>query len=368
MAQGITPSGNAVSNRNENTGDRKLHAAVVNQVLNSTTLWSRLQGRGKPMNGTTMDYTIKITDSAQGQYYSGLETLNSAASDTTITLSYADTAFAQPVVNIMQEAFRNQGPDGGKIDLHAFKMDEAVMEMTSRLGSAAYGTGTGKQPLGLGAIVDDGTDVGTIGGQSRTTYSALDATRTASGGTLSLAKLATLFDAVSAAGSIGEQPTLLVTTKAIFSLYEQLLSPTVRADYASVGYNRLPVRGEGLVKPGELKAGAGFTALTYRGVPMIADDAATAQNLWMLNENYVFWAGRNIVPSEYRGKVSKVSLGQPKTVEGADFIPSENHGVFFQEMQMLPNQAGMLGRYHVIGQMIATQPRRNGRLTGITGV
>lgn len=367
MAQSITPDGMSISNRVENLTDRKLHAAVVDNILNSTTLFSRLQGRGKPFMGDRMDFTIKITDSNQGQFYTVLEALNTAASDTTITLSYAHTAFAQPVVNILSEAMANTDSEG-RINLQSFKMDEAVAETVSRLGASAYGTGSGKQPLGLGAIVDDGTDVGTIGGQSRTTYSALNATRTASGGTLSLSKLATLYDAVSASGISSEEPTLIVTTKGIWSLYEELLQPSVRASYASVGFDKLPIRGTGLVRPGELKGAAGFTALTYRGIPVIKDDAATAQNLWMINENYLEWRGRTRVPSEYGGILEKVSLGRRSTMEGNDFLPSEAHGVFFQKMQMLPNQAGMVGRYHVYGQMVTSQPRRHGRLTGILGV
>lgn len=368
MADGITPDGGAIHNRVETKGNRKLHASVVDNVLNSTTLFSRLQGRAKPFGGgDRRDFTVKITDSAQGQAYSGLETLNSAASDTTITLSYSHTAVAQPVVNILFEAMANAGSEA-VINLQAFKMDEAVMEIVSKMGGLVYGTGSGKNPLGLGAIVDDGTDVGTIGGQSRTTYTGLKATRTASGGTLSLSKLATLFDNVSAAGIMSEEPTLIVTTKAIWSNYEELLQPSVRASYASVGYDRLPIRGTGLVRPAELKGGAGFTALTYRGVPLIKDDAAPAEKLWMINENYLAWYGRTRVPAEYNGSLSKVSLGRRGTMEGNNFLPSKAHGVFFQEMQMMPNAAGMIGRYHIYGQLMSGQLRRHGVSTGILGI
>ena len=367
MAQSITPDGIGVSNRVENFGDRKLHAKVVDNILNSTTLMSRLMGNGQAFNGNTEDFTIKITDSGLGEFYTGLETLSSAASDTTITLSYAHTAFAQPIVLPMLESFANQGPTA-QIDLDQYKVEEAVSKAVQQLVTAAYGTGSGDQPNGLGNIVDDGTDAGTIGGQSRTTYTTLNATRTASGGNLSLSKLATLEDNISASGIESEGPTLHVTTKTIWSLYEELLSPQVRADYASVGYNALPVRSRSIVKRADLKGAAGFTVLSYRGVPVIKDDAATAQNWWMLNERYLVWKGRNSVPSKYSGHVSKVSLGTPTTIEGVAAVPSEDNGWFFQEFQMMPNQAGMIARYHVIGQLCSSQPRRNGRLTGITGV
>jgi len=355
-------------NRVDTTSERKLYAKVVDNVLSSRTLASRLMGNGKPFMGKTFDYTIKITDSALGEFFTGLETLSTAASDTTITLSYAHTAFAQPVVLPMLESFANQGREG-TIDLDQFKYDEAVAEATQKIGSAIYGTGSGDQPLGLGAIVDDATDVTTIGGQSRSTYAVLKATRTASGGTVSLAKLATLDDTISASGVESESATLNVTTKTVWSLYEQLLAPAVRAEYASVGYNALGVRGDAILKSrAELKGAAGFTALTYRGVPVIKDDACTSGNWFMLNERYLEWRGRSVVPSKFAGQISKVNLGTPSTMEGVAAAPSNHNGWFVQQAQMMPNQAGIIARFYVIGQLCTSQPRRHGRLTGISGV
>lgn len=363
----MASDGIAVNNRVDTTTERKLNAKVVDNVLNSRTYFSRLMGMGKPFTGKTYDYTIKVTDSGLGEFFAGLETLSSSASDTTITLSYAHTAFAQPVVLPLLESMANTGPEA-TIDLDVFKLEEAVAESTQRLGSAAYGSGSGNQPLGLAAIVDDGTSVSTIGGQSRSTYTQLKSTVTASGGTMTLAKLGTLHDSASAAGINTEEPTIHVTTKSIWSLYEQLLTPQVRAEYSSVGYDRLPIRGDVVVKPGELKGGAGFTALTYRGIPVIKDDAATSGVWFMLNENYLDWRGRTIVPDKFKGQISKVDLGTPRTIEGVAAAPSNYNGWFFQELQMLPNQAGMIGRYYVIGQLMTSQPRRHAKLTGITGI
>jgi hypothetical protein len=197
----------------------------------------------------------------------------------------------------------------------------------------------------------------------------LNATRTASGGTLSLSKLATLEDNCSAAGIESEHPTIHVTTKSVWSNYEELLEPRTQASYASIGYNALPIRGDTIMKTrADLKGAAGFTVLTYRGVPVLKDDAATSQNWFMLNERYLMWKGRTIVPAKFAGQVRKVSLGTPATMEGVAAAPSKNHGWFVQSLQMMPNQAGMIARYYVIGQLCTSQPRRHGRLTGITGV
>lgn len=368
MAQGVTPDGISVHNRVEGTTERKLYAKVVDIILNSRTLWARLNGMGKPFRGKTMDFTVKVTDSGLGEFFSGLETLSTAASDTTIELSFAHTAFAQPVVLPMLESMANTGREA-TIDLDQFKFDEAVAEANQALGAAVYGTGAGDQFLGLEALVDDGSNAATIGGQTRSSYDSLDADVDASGGTLTLAKLATLEDGTSAAGVESEHATLHVTTQTVWSLYEQLLNPSVRADYASVGYNALGVRADSVVKSrASLKGAAGFTALTYRGVPVIKDDACTSGYWYMLNERYMGWYGRTVVPSKYSGEVSKVNLGTPSTMEGVAAAPSNYHGWFVQKAKMMPNQAGMIARFYCVGQMCVTQPRRLGKLTGITGV
>lgn len=367
MARGVTPDGIYPSNRVENTSRRVLAAKVVDNILNSATLASRHMGMGKSFQGSTKDITVKITDGGQGQWVGGMEVLSKAATDTTVTLSYAHTAFEQPVVLPMLESFANVG-EGQEIDLDQFKIDEAKREALSTIGSAWYGLGTGDQMLGLGAIVDDGTDVASIGGQSRSTYTTLNATRTASGGTLSLSKLATLHDNVSDAGGGDEEPTIHVTTKAAWSLYEQLLNPQVRAEYQSVGYDALPVRAMATTKKADLKGGAGFTALTYRGIPVIKDEKCPSGEWFMLNENYMGWYGRTMVPPKFKSHISKVSLGKPSTIEGVAAMPSNDHGWFLQEMQMMPDQAGMIGRFWIIGNLCVSQPRRQGRLTGINSV
>ncbi len=359
-------------NRVDNFTERKLYAKVVDNVLNAPTYFSRIMGMGKPFLGKTEDVTVDVTADTQGEFFVGLETLNSSAANTTITLSYAQTAFTQPKVSIMTESFANAGQTG-TIPLDAFKYEKAAAEALQRMASAIYGIGSSNQPLGLGAIVDDGGDVATIGGQPRSTYAVLDATDTASGGTLSLAKLATLHDAVSAAGLVSQEPNVHLTTKTVWSLYEQLLTPNVRAGYNEVGYNALPVRGDALLRSrAELKNAAGFSALSYRGAPVLKDDFATSGYWWSLNENYYNWMGRTIVPDEYQGILEKVNLGTLTAYEGTGAealdMPSEYNGWFYQKNMILPNQAGTIARFYVFGQTVAKGFRRSGRLTGITGV
>lgn len=369
MAQGITPDGINPNARINPTTERKLYTKVVDNILSSATFATRLMGNGKPFNGKTFDVPVKVTDSSLGEFFTGLENLSGAASDTLIELSYAHTAFAQPVVSVMLESMANTGSEA-TIDLDVFKMEEAVAEAVQALSTAVFADGSGDMPLGMEAHVDDGTTAATIGGQSRTTYAALNGTVTASGGTLTLNKLGALEDNARQAGLESERPTIHVTTKTVWSLYEQLLLPNIRAEYASVGYNALPLRGNAIVSSeAQLKGHSGFTALTYRGKPVIADESATSGVWYMINERYIQWRGRTVVPSAYSGVLNRVNFGS-RTIEGvgAQYQVPSDAGWFYQGRQAMPYQAGMIGRIYVIGQIVGLQPRAHGKLTGVTAV
>lgn len=377
---GFLPNGKRVNfydgiqntNRVDNTTERKLNAKVIDTVLNSRTYASRLIGMGKPFVGKTMDWALKVVDSGQGEFFTGIETLANAATDTTIPVSYSHTGFHQPAVSIMLESFANVG-EAQTIDLDVFKMEEAVAEAVQKWGNAIYGTGISNQPLGLQAIVDDGTDVGTIGGQSRTTYTVLKAVRTAFGsGILSLSNLGTLEDGIVAAGLESEEPNVSLTTKTIFSLFEQLLAPQVRNDYNYGSGAVLPLRGNEIRKRGDLGGQTGFTVLAYRAKPLLRDDACTSGVWFMLNERYFGWRGRTQVPARYADYIKRVDLGKRSTIDGTagspDYAPPSSVGWFYQPYLMLPQQAGQVARFYCIGQNCGWQFRRQGKGVSITTV
>ncbi len=364
MADGI-----ANTSRVSDLTYQKIYAKVVDQVLNSPTYYSRVVSAGKPFQGKTEDVVYDVTADSQGQFFTGLETLNSAAVSTTVTGSYAHTAYTQPQVSIMLESFANSGPQQA-IDLDEFKYEKAAAQALQSLGTAIYSDGTANQPLGLAQIVNDS---GSVGGLARATYSQLNATVTASSGTLTLAKMATLYDTISAAGLSSEEPNVGLTTKTVWSLYEQLLAPNVRQDYGSAGYSALAVRGKFMMRnKSELKNAQGFSALTYRGMPIIKDDFCTSGVLFFLNEEYFDWKGRTIVPEMYKDTLQKVNLGTMSAYEGTGAaaldLPSEFNGWFYQKPLTIPDQAGRIARFYVIGQMVPRSFRRQGKLTGITSV
>ena len=361
--------GITINNRIDGTTERQLHAKVVDNILNAPTFASRTVSKGTAFGGTPQSFTVRIAKSSQFEWFSGLEDLNSAAEDNTVILNYNHTAGTQPKVGVMLESFANAG-SSGTIPLDAFKFSEAGAEAIEALAIALFSTGSGDRPLGLEAIVDDGTNAGTIGGASRTTYPALNGTVTGSGGTMTLAKLGTLDSDSSVGNSLGAVPNINFTTFTIWDFFETLLDPTVVANYNSSGFPRMSIRGSGASSNAELGGAAGFTALFHRGMPVVKDKFNTTGVWYKLNEDSFGWKGRTIVPDEYKSILTKVNLGSMKGYQStaAEEAVSEFNGFFYQSPRMMEDQAGTIARFYIIGQLCTWEPRKNGQLSGITGV
>lgn len=366
----VTPDGIQFGNRVDNTTYNKINAKVVDQVLNSRTYAARLLSMGKPFNGKTMDFPIKVVYANQGEFFTGIETLTSSATDTTVALSYAHTAFHQPAVSIMLESFANSGEQQA-IDLDTFKMDEAIAEAIQSWGNAIYNAGISNQPDGMEVGFDNATNASTIGGQSRSTYTSLKAqVQSFTSGILSVANLDTLYDLTIASGAESEEPNIHVTTKTNWTLFGQLLNPQIRSNYTYGGGSVLPLRGNEIGTKSDLGGQVGYSVLAYRGRPIIRDDACVANTWYMGNERYYGWRGRTTVPPRYAQYLQRVDLGKNSTIDGlpasADYAPPSNVGWFFQNFLQLPEQAGQIARLYGIGQICFWQPRRLGKGQNIT--
>jgi hypothetical protein len=364
------PDGITLTNRVDHTTERKLYAKVVDNSLNATTYMSRVMGMGESFVGKRMDYTIDISEDSQFQWITGLEDLNASAEDSTIQLQYTRTMGTQPKVQIDLESFANDG-ELGTIPLDAYKYKKAAAVTAKNISTAIFGAGTGNMPNGVNSFADDGTLKSTIGGQSKTTYTDLAGTYTDSAGIMTLAKLSALDDNVSASGSMEGSPTIKVTTKTIWSLYEELLTPFQRANFNSGDMPKLPLRGKEVRKPGEFGSAAGFTTLFHRNVPIIKDDSANSGAFYSLNENTYGWKGADRVPAKLQDRYEKVDLGTNEGYESTSALidmPPKPYGWFYRKDMGIPTQAGSIAYFVVIGQVCVWEPRRNGQLYDITGL
>ncbi|KKN14457.1 hypothetical protein LCGC14_0995790 [marine sediment metagenome] len=357
------------SNRVDNFSDRDLANKVVDNVLISPTMATRVFGMGTSFSGKTKDITITVSKDSQFQWLGGgAEELNSSVVNNTITLSYGRTMGVQPKAQLDFEDFANDG-DAGVIDLDSFKYNEAAATVTNELGTVIYGAGVGDKPNGLDSFCDNGTLRTSIGGQSKTTYPVLKGTYTDSDGILTAAKISAMDDAISASGSKDGSPTIRPTTKTVWSLMEELLTPFLSNQFQANQMPKLPLRGLEVMAPGEFGTKAGFTTMFYRNVPIIKDDSATDGSLYDLNERTFGWAGNTRVPPRLKDRYEKVSFksGGYKTTTGSMDMPS-TAGWFYRKDESLITQLGTVAYFAIVGNVWVGEARRNAQLFDIVGL
>lgn len=358
------PTATTLSERVKGYVDQRLLPTISDNIFSGNVLLFRLFNNPKPWSGgVQMQRSVLWQKSSQGGSFSGADVFDTASEDNTIRLAFDPKGVYQPVVILGTEKALNEG-DAGKIRLVTNKMEEAKLRLADRLGVMMYGDGTGnssKDFNGLGNIVDDGTTAATYGGQTRSSYgSTLNATRSASVTTLTLDHMATQVDAATGTGGQRTEPTLIVTTKTVRSLYESLLTPTVRHNLDSFGpmmlYSSGPMR-----KATEPGANQGFSALAFRGIPVVADDQATSGNMYFLNEHELDFHAINDPELQSMNKTN------PTTIEGSVYnnTPALS-AVQWRDFMKKDDQYAMTGQFIIQGQLVSWNPRRHAISTGIT--
>ena len=343
----------------------KFIPSIVDSILNSNVLTQRTLGRSpKVWSGETLRRPIKVSKSSTGGSFSGADKFDVSAVSTRIKMSFEPKGFYQSAVVIGTEASVNT-TDAQVLSLIKATLEDAEIDALDSIGTINYGGGAGDEFEGLANTIDDGTTYDSYGAQSRATYMTLKATVTASGGSMTLTKLANLWTAASAAGSGKQKPTIGICDETVWNLYESLLIPTVQATYGTlnVGYvnGNTPI-GTAAQNPGAMAGTAGFASLTFRGLPIVADEKATSQTMFFINEHYLDW---------YKLTGTKKIFGSPVPNGGSviDGIYTEGKGYspFQWTGWKVPTDQGVaVGQLVALGNLVSFQPRRHAKLTGIT--
>jgi len=333
--------------RIQTTVQTKYLPFVVDSVLNSNVLFQRVVRGAKKWSGRTLRAPIKVSKNTTGQSFRGFDTFSVAATDNRQFLEFTPS-FYQITCALPGDELSVADTEEKVLDLMKLTIQSDTEDMADDLGAIFYADGTGngsKDPLGLAALVDDGTSAATIGGLSRSTYTTLKSTVTASSGTISLAKVDTLWAAVT---SGAQKPTAIYTTESVFNFYGQLLRPQER------------INKEATRMKGGLFGTTGFTALDYNGKPVIMDEKCTSGAFIMVNEDYVDWYALpffNAKPVAYKSQI-----------EGNDYAAPIGLGFSWSDWIVPANAGAVVGHIYFGGQFITTNPKRHGKLTGITGV
>lgn len=340
-----------MSNRVITTTNTKLLPKVVDAVLDSNVYATRMLGKAAKWRGEKIRKAVKIEKNTNGGSFDGFDTFSTSAVDTRRNLEFESRFFRQTVVIPITEISKNKADMDRMVDLMAIEMESSAEDMADTIGTLFYGDGTGnlgKDFLGLEAIVDDGTNTDDYGGLSRATFPVLQSTVTDSSGVLSLAKMSTLFTDVMS-GSV--KPTIGVCNESVWNLYEQLLQPT----------ERIPKDVPMVRKGGKFMSGTGFTGLYFKNFPVVADEKATDQTLYFLNEDFLEWRALPTAMSK------PVQFGM-MDMEGNDYTNVKGLGFSWSGWIVPQNQASIIGHIYLGGEHWSSNPKRQGKLTGITSI
>lgn len=276
---------------------------LADNLTNNNALLRRLKSRGnvRPFSGGNVIleeimYNDPNTNNANS--YSGYELLNVAPDSPISAAQYAITQYADAVTMSGLEMLQNSGKEA-IIDLLDGRMKVSEARLLNRIGGDIYldGTGNGgKNITGLAAAVPDTPSTGTYGGISRVDWTFWRPQSfsgvTNGGAAVSAANIQQYMTRLGISLVRGnDKPDLWVADNNYYGFYVNSLQAIQRISSDD----------------GSGTGGAGFASLKFFGGGMAADvvldggigAAATANHMWALNTNYIFFRphkDRNFVP------------------------------------------------------------------------
>ena len=332
---------------------------VYDTISKGSPVLMKLLQNAKPWKtGVTYDVIIKYQDTTNGGNTGIADRLDTDRQNVRTTMSFAPKMAYKPIVVANIETTLNQG-DEQVVDLLEAEFDSQAQSLMQVMATNLYtGTGVGNSWDSIYNAADDSTNFASYGGKSRTTYTSIKGYYLAAAGALTLAKMATAYDSV----SIGnDTPDIIATTKALWSTYESLLQPTVRAGYTQNGYPKM--NAFGMLPRTEGMAGqAGFDVLFFRGTPVVKDEQVPSGKMFFINTNYFGFKGINVSGLK-QVNFKKSNDGVPLGVPGR--IPS-TRGFNFRDLMSPVDQLAEVGHIIYAGNFISENPRLQGQMVGLS--
>lgn len=333
------PLGNFVST----TTRQRFFNKAVDNAYTGNLLFNRLRGTARPWSGgRQLTQPLIVVNRTQAGSFSSFDPLPTAQEDVRQMASADPCEYSSdPITFSGIQLAVNKGPEAF-LDAMATEFSDVARNLSEKIGADLYLDGTGNSSKAINGLVyhvDDATNVATWQNLSRNTYTNLRSTLTAQSGALGFDDLATDTDAATRGG---DAPNLIVTTPAVFSIIERLVSPTLFLNYNGSKPSAGTAVGQG---DGGNALNYGATAIAWRGIPIIADEMATANNIWTLNTNHIF-----LYQLDYTSEVAEMS----------------KEGFAFTGFKKSQNQAAVVGHLLFAGQLWGDAPRTHARRTGVT--
>ena len=231
------------------------------------------KGRIRMLDGGTkiVEPLIYGTNSTVSSY-SGYDTISLTAQAGISAAEYDWKQYAASIAISGIEEAKNNG-EAAIINLLEAKIMQAEESMRESFNQMFFADGTGnsgKDWLGLAAIVDS---AGTVGGINRATAGNefWQSYEEGTAGALSLADMATAYNSVSVGN---DHPDMVLTTQTLYEKYESLLQPQLRYTDAKT-------------------ADAGFQNLLFKGAPVTYDVHCQSGTMYFLNSKYLTLVGHS---------------------------------------------------------------------------
>jgi len=301
---------------------------LVDNIFESNVLTHRLLKKSKATaGGMKVLQPVEYAKNTSQGFYTGYDVMNTAPSETFTDAEYEwKQMYATISISGREEALN----DGAErvIDLLEAKVKNAEKAMKDSFGTTLYGTqdGTGNDFVGLQHIIKA---TGTLGGINRGTYSWFRGGYIPTvSGSPTYANIVDSSNAnfiqdhlrkgVSTLTIDGQRPTMIVTTNVILDAYEESLVAQKRFG-ASAGS----------------EADAGFRNLTFRDIPIFADDHCPDGMMFFLNENFL------------------------------QFRHHRKRNFTFEPFQKPINQDARIAKVLWLGALTCSAPRYMGKITGL---
>ena len=324
----------------------------VDQVLRDNYFFGRVMRKTKKFGGSQELIPIKYQKGTASVAFNGYDLLPITQQPTSVNMTFYPTFIATNVSLAGSDLSVNSTPMQ-TLKLLSVEMESRKQDAADDVGNFLQGDGTGfggKAPNGLANTIDDGTNASTYGTLSRTTYSGLNSTVTASGGTISLVKVRTLWNNISDGPVI---PDFIITDYTTWGYFEQLQTTYQRNNMDFTPQQRTVAQS------------SGYSEQRWDGMIISRDKKVTTGYFYMLNLEQTldwhalkWWEGERVSP-------------KAKDIEGnvyEDKIYAPGDAFTWTGMIRAYNQGTINGFMILGGQLICKAPFRNGVLTGITGV
>lgn len=309
------------------TIDKYVELTVKDQIFTDHGVLKWIEsnlGVDRIAGGDNILVPLGTAEDSNGGSYSGYDAFDTTPAETLTNAFYRYKEYQQPIIANAAEVLRNNKTPEGVINMWLAKTEVAMKSLRSKLNTHAQAAtvgNSGKDIQGIGFLNDSS---GTVGGINRSTATYWQANEVAVTGPLavdtSVGMLRTFLNCGTGSGDAG-LPDLILTDQDEYEAYENMLSPDIRHVARGMGDGT-------------------FSGLAFKGAPFMFDRDAISGVLNFLNSaSWMFYV-------------------HPER----DFVTTQ----IAQAMNGTLQQDAWIAHILVWPELIITEPRRNGKLTGLT--